>query len=173
MTSQLFAATRYLRTHDWRTIFADACSRDAHPLIQFFKYALCGAAAAITHNGILAVLSVTIFPAGKGMIVDGMVLDEAVRNTNLIINNTLAWPFGSLVAYYLNILFVFTAGRHSKLMEFLLFMVVSAVGFFPGILVVNWLAGHLHLSSTLAQLGFILTSVMVNFLSRKFIIFKH
>jgi putative flippase GtrA len=38
--------------------------------------------------------------------------------------------------------------------------------------VVEWLAGHLGLPSTVAQIGFILTSVVVNFVCRKFIIFK-
>jgi len=172
MLRKLTAAFRFIRDNDWPTIWRAFTSRDAHPLLQFIKYGCCGLAAAITHNGILAILSTTVLPAGKGMIVDGQVLDEIVRNRHLLINNLLAWPFGTLVAYFLNIAFVFTPGRHSKLMEFVLFTVVSAIGFFPGIFVVNWLAGHLHLPSTIAQLGFVFTSVIVNFLCRKFIIFK-
>ena len=47
-----------------------------------------------------------------------------------------------------------------------------ACGFFPGAFVVHWLAYDLHLSSTLSQLGFVFTAVLVNFLCRKFVIFK-
>lgn len=173
MLSQLRSLSQFVRHNDWRTILTQGLSRDAHPLFQFIKYAFCGVAAALTHNGIITLLSFTLFPAGKGMMVDGAVLDEVVRNRHLLINNTIAWPFGTLVAYVLNIAFVFSPGRHSKGVELMLFTAVSAIGFFPGIFVVNWLAGHLHLPSTYAQLGFVFTSVLVNFLCRKFIIFKH
>jgi putative flippase GtrA len=106
------------------------------------------------------------------MIVDGQVLDEALRANNLIINNALAWPFGTLTAYWLNVLFVFTSGRHGKMAELTMFWIASAIGFFPGGFVAHWLASSFHLPSLIAQLGFVVTSVMVNFLCRKFIIFK-
>jgi putative flippase GtrA len=172
MLPPISPALQFIRQNDWPTIWREFIRRDAHPWLQFIKYGLCGVTATVVHSGIMALLSLTIFPAGKGMIVDGQVLDEVVRNRHLLINNSIAWPFGTLVAYFMNITFVFTPGRHSKTTEFVMFTVVSAIGFFPGILVVNWLAGYLHLPSTVAQLGFIVTSVMVNFLCRKFIIFK-
>jgi putative flippase GtrA len=165
-------AIRFIRENTWPTVWQEFLRRDAHPLLQFIKYGFCGVAAAVVHNGILTVLSLTVFPAAKDMVIDGQILDEVARNRHLLINNTIAWPFGTLVAYLMNTAFVFTAGRHSKAVELGMFFVVSAIGFFPGIFVVNWLAGHLHLPSTVAQLGFIFTSVMVNFLCRKFIIFK-
>jgi putative flippase GtrA len=172
MLPPIAPAIRFVRENSWSSIWREILRRDGHPFLQFIKYGICGVAAAVAHNGIMALLSLTVFPAGKGMIVDGQVLDEAVRNRHLLLNNSIAWPFGTLVAYFMNIAFVFTPGRHSKLVELGLFTLVSAIGFFPGIFVVNWLAGHLHLPSTVAQLGFIITSVMVNFLCRKFIIFR-
>jgi putative flippase GtrA len=90
-----------------------------------------------------------------------------------VVNNAFAWPFGTLVAYWLNILFVFTPGRHSKLTELAMFWIASAIGFFPGGFVAHWLAASYHLPSLIAQLGFVVTSVMVNFLCRKFVIFKN
>lgn len=172
MLPPIVPAIRFVRENSWTTIWREFVRRDAHPFLQFVKYGFCGVAAAVVHNGIVTVLAMSVFPAGKGMLVDGQVLDEAVRNRHLLLNNSIAWPFGTLVAYLMNIAFVFTPGRHSKSVELLLFTVVSAIGFFPGIFVVNWLAGHLHLPSTVAQLGFVFTSVIVNFLCRKFIIFK-
>ncbi len=173
MLQPTLAALRYLRTHSWTEIWRTLAQRDSHPLLQFLKYGFCGVAATVVHNGVLALLSITLLPAVQGMLVDGQVLSESVRNRHLLINNCIAFPFGLLTAYFLNIAFVFTPGRHRPAIEFLLFSLVGALGFFPGLVVVNWLAGHLHLPSAVAQAGFILTSVIVNFLCRKFVIFKH
>lgn len=172
MLTQLKDAWRFIRENNLSTIWRALISRDAHPLLQFMKYGFCGVAAAVTHNGIMIALSLTLFPAGKGMVVDGQAISDALRSHNLVLNNALAWPFGTLVAYWLNIAFVFTPGRHGKMVEMALFWVISAIGFFPGAFVVHWLAEGLHLSSTVSQLGFVFTAVLVNFLCRKFVIFK-
>jgi len=173
MLKLLSTAWQFVRQNDLPTIWSALISREAHPLLQFIKYGCCGVVAAITHNGILAILSQTLFPAGQGMLVDGQVLEETLRAKNLVVNNAIAWPFGTLVAYWLNILFVFTPGRHSKLTELAMFWIASAIGFFPGGFVAHWLAASYHLPSLIAQLGFVVTSVMVNFLCRKFVIFKN
>lgn len=172
MVKELAATCRFIRANDWRTIRDAFLNREAHPFLQFVKYGLAGVVAALAHNGLVLALTLTILPATKGMVIDGQVLDEALRNRHLLWANTLAWPLGTVVAYVMNTAFVFTPGRHSKLVEAGLFALVGAIGFFPGLLVVDWLAGHLGLASTVAQLGFILTSVAVNFLCRKFLIFK-
>lgn len=172
MFALIMASWRFICKNDLRTIWRALIDRNAHPLLQFVKYGLCGVAAAITHNGVMIALSLTVFPAGKGMLVDGQVISDAVRSHNLVLNNAISWPFGTLVAYILNINFVFTPGRHSKWLEWILFWIISAIGFFPGAFVVHWLAEGLGLSSTLSQLGFVFTSVLVNFLCRKFIIFE-
>lgn len=172
MLSLFKTAWLFIQQNDVPTIWRALMNRDAHPLLQFIKYGLCGVLAALAHNSVMATLSLTLFPAGKGMIVDGAAISEAVRSHHLVLNNALAWPFGTIVAYWLNIRFVFTPGRHSRLVEMLLFWVVSAIGFFPGAYVVKWLAEDLSLPSTIAQLGFVFTAVAVNFLTRKFVIFK-
>jgi putative flippase GtrA len=172
MLSLLKTAWLFIRQNDVPTIWRALMSQEAHPLLQFVKYGLCGVLAAVTHNLIMATLSLTLFPAGKGMVADGVAISEALRGHNLVLNNAFAWPFGTIVAYWLNIRFVFTPGRHSRLVEMVLFWVVSAIGFFPGAYVVQWMAEDLSLPSTVAQLGFVFTSVAVNFLTRKFVIFK-
>lgn len=172
MISSLQAAYRFVRANTWTDVFRAALSRDSHPMLQFIKYGFCGVAATIVHTLVVAVLSATIFPAGKGMMIDGHPLPEDIRAGHLVLNNALAFPFGALTAYLLNVAFVFTPGRHHKVIEAVLFFVIGAIGFFPGAFVVNWLAGHWHLPSTVAQLGFVITSVLVNFLCRKFIIFN-
>lgn len=172
MANILSDAFQFVRTNDLKTIIARFNARDAHPVIQFIKYGICGGAATVVHQTVVTVLSLTVLPAGKGMIVNGQVLEEAVRNHNLVINNTIAFPFGLMTAYVTNKLWVFTPGRHSTFKEFMLFAIVGAMGFFPGLWVVNWLAGTMHLPSVVAQLGFVFTSFLVNFICRKFVIFK-
>ena len=172
MLSLLKTAWLFIQHNDVPTIWRALMSRNAHPVLQFLKYGLCGVLAAIAHNLIMATLSLTIFPAGKGMVVDGVAISEAVRSHNLVLNNAISWPFGTIVSYWLNIQFVFTPGRHSRLVEMVLFWIVGAIGFFPGAYVVKWMAEDLSLPSTIAQLGFVFTSVAVNFLMRKFVIFK-
>ncbi|MCP5558340.1 MAG: GtrA family protein [Verrucomicrobiaceae bacterium] len=172
MASLLTSLFQFLKQNDLKTIIARLNSRDTHPVVQFIKYGLCGVAATLIHTGIVTVLSIWVYPAGKGMLVDGAPLTEALREHNLLLNNTLAFPFGLITAYLTNRLWVFSPGKHHVFMEFLLFAVIGAIGFFPGLLAVKWLAGHLHLPSTVAQLGFVVTSFLVNFVCRKFVIFK-
>lgn len=172
MLSLIASASQFVRENDFKTIFHRVKSHDAHPSIQFLKYVVCGGLATLTLSVIVFVLSQTIFPAVKGMVIDGVVLDEAVRKRNLVLNNTIAFPFSAIVGYILNVMFVFKPGKLSRFMEMLLFFLVAAAGFFPGLWVVDYLVGHYHTPSTVATLAFIMTSFMVNFVFRKFVIFK-
>jgi putative flippase GtrA len=172
MTAALSEAFSFLRQNDFKTIIARIRLRQVPPLIQFCTYVMCGVMATVVNTGLVIILSLTVLPAMKGMIVNGLPLDEALRKHNLLLNNIIAFPFGCLVAYFTNILFVFTPGKHSKLMEMLLFFGVAACGFFPGLWVIDVLVGKFGVPSSLAQCAFIFTSFMVNFLMRKFVIFK-
>lgn len=172
MLQTLADTRRFFQANDWRTIVRRMNARDTHPVIQFMKYGICGVGAAITHNVTLILITSLWLPVWKGMLIDGVPLDEASRASNLKTANMWAFPSGVLFAYITNTLWVFTRGRHSWLKEFALFVGVAALAFFPGLVVVDWLAGHLHLPSTVAQIGFILTSVVVNFVCRKLFIFK-
>jgi putative flippase GtrA len=172
MTSAIAETFAFLRENNLKTIFTRIRERRVPPLMQFLTYAMCGVMATVVHTGTVTVLSLTIFPAGKGMIVDGMVLDEAVRKTNLLINNCVGFPLGCIVAYITNILFVFTPGKHSRLKELALFFGVAACGFFPSLWIIDVLVGRYNVPSIVAQCAFIVTSFLVNFLMRKFVIFK-
>ena len=172
MLSLITSATRFVRENDLKTIVSRVKSHDAHPTIQFLKYVIAGGLATLTLSVIVFALSQTVFPAVKGSMVNGQVLDEAVRKHNILLNNTIAFPFSALVGYILNVMFVFKPGRHGRVMEMILFFLVGAAGFFPGLWVVDYLVGHYHTSSSLATVAFIITSFMVNFVFRKFVIFK-
>ncbi len=141
-------------------------TRDAPALVQFVKYGICGGGATVVHNVIFILLGMTLLPLAKGSV------DEAVRAKNIVLANVAAFPFGGLFAYITNRLWVFVPGKHSRAKEAAMFFAAGAAGFFPGLWLVGWMASTLHVPSTVAQLGFLVTSVLVNFVLRKFVIFK-
>lgn len=143
------------------------------PVAQFLRYALCGVLATLVHSASVWLLSQTLFPAGEGMQWQGTLIGKELRAKHLLLNNALAWPLATWVAYRLNTALVFAPGRHGPWAERLLFTAVAALGFFPGGFVAHWLVQRWQLPSTVAQAGFIATSVAVNFLCRKFLIFRH
>lgn len=107
---------------------------------------------------------------------------DVERKRNSFINNTIAFAIATVVAYILNVAFVFTSGRHSKQKEIFLFVAVSMVSYVGGMVAVDFvfrflgdieaLASVSRFLSVIANLGFAVTSAMVNYVCRKFIIFQ-
>ncbi len=165
--SHLSSATQFVRANDWPTIVAHVNSRDAHPLIQFIKYGFCGVAAFATHQVIWGALSTWMLPA-----IDSSIPKET-RALNSTINNSIAVLFSTAVAYITNVLWVFTPGRHSRLVEIASFFGVGVISFGGGLLAGPWLIKVFGLNTLLAQLSMAFTSMLINFACRKFFIFKH
>ncbi|HEY1049825.1 MAG TPA: GtrA family protein [Prosthecobacter sp.] len=157
---------RFFKENDWRTILKRMNERDQHPLIQFIKYVICGFGAFFFSQIIWLALSLWVWKA-----IDSDIPQD-VRALHSTYNNTVAFFFGNLFAYYTNSKWVFTPGRHGKVVEFLLFTAVSSVSFFVGLVAGPYLIYRYGISTLLAQLFNQVTSVMVNFVCRKFIIFK-
>lgn len=162
----------FVRENDLKTVASAIHSKDAHPVIQFAKYGICGGIATVVHNGIALGLSYTVIPAIDGMQIDGETISDTVRKHNLMINNSIGWIFGNFAAYFTNVIWVFQSGRHSRFVEFLLFSSVSLISFISGIFVIKLLIDIWHVHSLIAQGGFIITAVLVNYVCRKFFIFK-
>jgi putative flippase GtrA len=144
-------------------------AKDSPWLIQFGKYGMCGVIAVVMHSIINYSLGLTILPSvGEG-------IDKDVKQHNLLISNSIAFFGSGIVAYWLNVTFVFTPGRHGKSKEISLFFIISAIAFFAGLLAIPLVFKALDTNKGIehfANLGFIITSAMVNFLCRKFVIFK-
>lgn len=167
MMSQFTAAARFVRTNDWRTILAHVNSRDAHPMLQFIKYGICGLGAFITHQVIWGVLSLWVLPC-----IDPAIPQET-RALNSTINNSIAVLFSTAVAYITNILWVFKSGRHSRTVEILSFFGIGVISFAGGLMAGPWLIKAFGINTLVAQLSMAVTSVLINFVCRKFFIFKH
>ena len=171
MTGKLFQlisqAWQYWQQNGTAASWQAFCSQEAHPLLQFIKYGICGVGATVVHNAIVVGAGLSFLPAfGETE------LSDQARQKNLVLCNLLAFPFSNFFAYFFNALWVFTPGRHSKLVEFGLFTAVSALSTFIALLGGPLLIARFGLPSWVAQLGFLFSSVIVNFICRKFFVFQ-
>ncbi len=167
MIPSLAETRQFFQDNDWRTILKRMNERDTHPLIQFMKYGICGVGAVVVSQSIFFALSAWVLPAlDPG-------LDKEVRALNSLINNSIAFFFGNLFAYFTNSKWVFTPGRHGRLAEFLLFTLVSSISFVAGIFAGPYLIYRYGISTWLAQGFMLIISALVNFVCRKFFVFKN
>lgn len=156
----------FVRSQGLRASFAAILDRDTHPLLQFIKYGACGGISVVILSAIAVALNFTVLPAYGGDLAD------SVRERNMIIANCIAFPFANAVTYWLNVLWVFTPGRHSKLTEFTIFTIVAAISFGGGLLLGPKLIGWFGIPSVFAQSSLIVSSALINYVARKFIVFS-
>jgi len=156
--------------------------REAGPLVQFIKYAICGGVATGTHIVVFYLFAIMLFPAiGAGDQVVGVLRRfgigvshpaEAVRARNAVLDNVIAFFFSNTVAYLLNIMWVFEPGRHGRLVEIGVFFAVSATSMAIGTWLLRLLIRRFGFTTTLAFVANIVTSLAINFVMRKFVVFK-
>lgn len=165
LLGQLALLWEYARTHPWQQTARFLHSKESPFIVQFAKYGLCGAVAFLTHNGVAYWLSLRVFPA-----IDGLPQEELARNQSYA--NLVALFVANIIAYLSNAFWVFTGGRHHRVVEFLIFTAVNVVSGVAGIMAGPFLRAHLGTSWWLAQASLVLTSVLVNFVCRKFFVFQ-
>lgn len=153
--------------------------KSSSALIQFIKYCIAGGVATVVHITTFYLLSWLIIPA---LTPDDLVarfahisigpISDAIRARNAMINNWLAFIVSNMVAYLLNILWVFESGRHNKLVEIGLFYMVSAISIAVGSSVMWVLIRYFGFSTTVAFSAEVVAAVAINFVVRKLLIFK-
>jgi len=157
------------RDRGWRETLHWLKSPDTPVTFQFLKYAALGLLTTFVHVGLFTWFSHIWFPSHDYLVAGG--LPDELKERNAILSNLLAFPLAAILNYVVNVLFVFKSGRHSRLGEFLLFIGVSFASFGAGLL-----SGPLLISRGLdpwiAQGGLVVTSTMINFICRKFIVFQ-
>lgn len=152
---------------------------DAGPLVQFIKYAIGGGIATGVDIMVFYLVAWKFLPALReddpvvvrlGLKVRPVT--EAQRGSRFITITIIAFMFSNLTAYLINIYWVFEPGRHAWYLELLLFYAVSgisiAIGTAVGWIMIKWF----HLSTTASYVSKLIASLMINFICRKFIIFK-
>jgi len=160
-------------------ILQQLASREHTPLVQFIKYGICGVIATGVSITLFYFSAFTILPAlsagdpvVRALHLNVVTVSDVVRARNSMIGNTFAFLISNMTAYLLNILWVFRSGRHHWLVEIGLFYLVSGTSFVIGTSLMGYLIQHFGIATTLAFGTNILTSLMINFVLRKYIIFK-
>ena len=165
-------AVSYCRENDLPTIFRQVKSKDAHPVLQFIKYGFCGVIATVFSMSVWLLSVYTFLPAMDGMLIDGEPISDETRAWNSTRANMLGFVVGNFVAYFSNLAFVFEGGRHSRLKEFTYFSAVAlfatVAGLVAGPLLIKWFG----ISTAVSQLSLLVTAVLVNYVCRKFFVFK-
>jgi len=172
MTSAIAESVTFLRENNLKTIYSRIRERNVPPMIQFAIYAMCGGMATVVYLGVSIFLSYKVFPAMDGMIVDGAPISDSLRAKDLLINNCIAFLVANVFAYVSNVLIVFKTGRHHPVLEFLYFTAVSSLSFGISQIAGPWLVDHFGVSTKLAMLSNVVASALLNYVFRKFFVFK-
>jgi putative flippase GtrA len=148
-------------------------------LIQFIKYALAGGVATLTHICIFHIVGWKLFPclqekdpAVRLFRLKIQQKDDYHRARNSMIANTIAFLVSNMVAYILNILWVFERGRHHIVVEIFFFYLVSGISVAIGTVLMGFLIKRFGMLTTYAFFSNIISAVMINYAVRKFFIFQ-
>lgn len=153
--------------------------RDAGPLVQFIKYAIGGGVATAVDMAIFFTLSWLLIPALRDN--DPLAtrfhlrvrpVDEDQRSRRFVINTAIAFLFSNLTAYLINIYWVFEPGRHAWYVEVALFYAVSGISIVVGTALGWGMIRYFHLSTTFSYVGKLLAALLINYVCRKYIVFK-
>lgn len=150
-----------------------------HSGIQFIKYSLCGGVALASDMVVAFLVAWLWLPALKetellvrlfSMQIEP--ISEEARCVNFIIGAMVAFAVSNTVAYILNVRFVFEAGRHSRWKEIGLFYLVSGISVGIGIAIGASLISWFGLSYAFSFVAKAVSTTLINFVARKFIIFR-
>ncbi len=120
----------------------------------------------IIYAAVFGALNETIFSADKS-------LDDGTRQLNYILANSAAFLASSVFVYLKNRSWVFTAGRHTQVKEVALFYSVALFAYAISTPTGAYLVTKYDWNEYLALMFTISTSVLVNFLGRRFFVFHH
>ncbi len=148
-------------------------------LFQFIKYGISGCLAASTHIlGFHLAAWKMFFALQKDDWFVGLLdlpvpeVDDATRSRNSMKANAVAFVISSLVAYLINIYWVFVPGRYPWILEVSLFCLVSGVAIVIGTALMGFLIRRFGMLTTYAFGSNVFTALMINYAMRKFFIFN-
>lgn len=158
---------------------AKLLSHEAGPAAQFVKYAVVGGIATATHVAIFFCCGWFLLPcltqddiAVRLLGLTAPAIPEAARAWNAGWCNAIAFLFSNTVCYLLNRLFVFVPGRHHWALECLLFFAVSGVSMVLGTAIQTYLIATHGMQTTMAFGANLVTSLLINYAMRRFVVFK-
>lgn len=154
-------------------------SHDAGAFAQFVKYGIVGGIATAVHIAIFHLVGWKFVPCLEQrdwfvqlLRLEVEVVDDARRSRNSMITNGCAFLVSNMVAYILNVLFVFEAGKYSRALEISLFYLVSGVSIVIGTSLMGWLIRAYGMRTTYAFISNLVTALLINYVMRKHVIFN-
>lgn len=149
-----------------------------HAGIQFMKYVFCGGCAFATDIAVFYLLAIFVFPAltpddvvARLLQLEVEPISEALRLRNFWIGKTCSFLGANIVAYVLNVLFVFKGGKHKVHHEIALFFVVSFLAFICSTWTGDALIRFFGAQTTVSNITAIFFATLFNYTGRKFFIF--
>ncbi|MBC8207114.1 MAG: GtrA family protein [Kiritimatiellales bacterium] len=147
-------------------------------VIQFLKYGICGGIATGVDMVAFFLLAWLAFPAlaqddilVKLFNLSPEPITEVIRGRNFVIDSILCFLVSNMIAYILNVLFVFKGGKHKRHHEMLLFFAVSTVSLILATLAGWVLISVFGLGTTWSYIAKMVAAVMINYAGRKFFVF--
>ncbi len=150
-----------------KVIFDEIMLKEGPLWAQFFKYGVCGV---LSTAVLVLVLAMFHWYAPEYMADDPSVSAE-VRKSHMRVALFTAFVPSNLFAYFTNRWLVFTPGKFGFWSEMGVFTFISVVSFMGGELGKNWII-DLDYPNWLAAGAFAVSSALVNFVARKFLVFS-
>jgi putative flippase GtrA len=148
-------------------------------LLQFIKYGISGCVASSTHILVFHLAAWKMFFALQrddwfvGLLnLPVHEVDDATRSRNSMKANGVAFVISNLVAYLINIYWVFVPGRYPWILEVGLFYLVSGVAIVIGTALMGFLIRRFGILTTYAFGSNAFVALMINYAMRKFFIFN-
>jgi len=148
-------------------------------LLQFIKYGISGCIATLTHIIVFHLAAWKLFFALQAddwfvrlLNLPIQKLDDTTRSRNSMKGNAVAFVVSNLVAYLINVYWVFIPGRYHWIMEIGLFYLVSGVAIVIGTGFMGFLIRRFGMLTTYAFGANIFAALMINYAMRKFFIFN-
>lgn len=160
-------------------LFQQFFQRDAGPWVQFIKYALVGGVATAVDIFVFYLFAWKFIPALRET--DPVVrflklkvnpVTEQQRSNRFIIITAIAFLVSNFICYLLNVWWVFEPGRHVWYVEMGLFYIGSGISIVLGTATGWVMIKYFHTSTTASYLAKMIASLLINYATRKFIIFK-
>lgn len=99
-------------------------------------------------------------------------LTDGRRAWNHLVANVLAFIFSNGFAYVSNALWVFEGGRHRRRVEFLYFTLLSLLSLGIGAIGGPLMIALFGISQEFSLMNFIVVSLAVNYLGRRYLVFR-
>lgn len=151
---------------------------EAGNIVQFVKYGISGGIATLAHVIVFHLVAWKMFFALQAddwfvriLNLPIQEVDDTTRSQNSMKGNGVAFLISNLVAYLINIYWVFVPGRYHWIIEISLFYLVSAVAIVIGTSIMGFLIRRFGMLTTYAFGSNVFAALIINYAMRKFFIF--